>query len=544
MHSVMQHRPHLLVMMAILILLSISPAYAATSIPFTITTSEAVNVTGTPRIALDVGGVTRYATYTSGTGTSSLTFTYTMVAGDVDLDGVTLTSPMQLNSGTIKDLNGNDATLTFIVPNTSNVKVNYPSLGMDFVADADGRYTLNGTVYNDLTSFLGATGGSFARASTATYYDSTGTIQTAASGAPRFDYDPATHDAKGILIEESRTNLLTRSSEFENGVWGPAFITVTPNTTSSPDGASTADKWVEDTSNNIRYTQNSSFSPTGPTAYTVSVYVKSAGRSNFAIELLGFHGSYVGSAGYDLIGNSSTFNPRVVATSNVSRSIQSVGNGWYRCTLTATMDAPAAPSSTPRINFLFSDSSSYTSYFGDGTSGVYVWGAQLEAGSFPTSYIPTTATTVTRQADNLTIPTGGWFDSTKGTGFSEFDNEWNLSSGTTRIALALGVLGRFIYSLAGDATIYAYDGTNGLGYGTMVSGTSINRAASTYSGATLTGSLNGGAVSSALFDGTFGSSPIVVGNSGSGSAFWCGHIRKTKYYPVAVPNTHLQLMTQ
>ncbi len=63
-----------------LFLLSMT-ANAATSIPFTITTSEAVNVTGTPRIAVDVGGVTRYATYTSGTGTSSLTFTYTMVAG-------------------------------------------------------------------------------------------------------------------------------------------------------------------------------------------------------------------------------------------------------------------------------------------------------------------------------------------------------------------------------------------------------------------------------------------------------------------------------
>ncbi len=210
-------------------LVSCPASYAATSIPFTITTSEAVNVTGTPRIQIDVGGVTRYATYTSGTGASSLTFTYTMVAGDVDLDGVTLTSPMQLNGGTIKDLRGNDAALTFVVSNTSNVKVNYPSLGMDFVADADGRYTINGTVYNDLSSFLSAAGGTFARASVGTYYDSTGTLQAAASGAPRFDYDPVTHTAKGILIEEQRTNLFSRSTELDNAAWTKLNITTVAN---------------------------------------------------------------------------------------------------------------------------------------------------------------------------------------------------------------------------------------------------------------------------------------------------------------------------
>lgn len=100
------------------------PAHAATSIPFTINLSENVTVTGTPRIQLDVGGVTRYANYTSGSGTNALVFTYTMVSGDVDNDGVVLSSPIQLNGGTIKDAAGNNATLTFTVPNTSNVRVN------------------------------------------------------------------------------------------------------------------------------------------------------------------------------------------------------------------------------------------------------------------------------------------------------------------------------------------------------------------------------------------------------------------------------------
>lgn len=99
-------------------------AHSSTSIPFTINMDDVVIVTGTPRIQMDVGGMTRYANYTSGSGTNTLIFSYAIVSGDVDADGVVLTSPMQLNGGTIKDNNGNDAVLTFIPPNTSGVILN------------------------------------------------------------------------------------------------------------------------------------------------------------------------------------------------------------------------------------------------------------------------------------------------------------------------------------------------------------------------------------------------------------------------------------
>ncbi len=102
----------------------IGVAQAATGVPFTVNMSEVVVVTGSPRIAVDVGGTTRYAAYTSGTGTSALVFTYQMVSGDVDSDGVTLISPIQLNGGTVKDIDGNNADLSFTVPNTSGIIVN------------------------------------------------------------------------------------------------------------------------------------------------------------------------------------------------------------------------------------------------------------------------------------------------------------------------------------------------------------------------------------------------------------------------------------
>jgi hypothetical protein len=90
---------------------------------FTVVFSEAVAVTGTPRLVLTIGSTTRYATYLSGSGSNMLTFRYTVQVGDLDTDGIAVASPIDLNGGTIKDTNGNDAVLTFTAPNTSGVLV-------------------------------------------------------------------------------------------------------------------------------------------------------------------------------------------------------------------------------------------------------------------------------------------------------------------------------------------------------------------------------------------------------------------------------------
>jgi len=104
-----------------LALFTLLPAFAGAPVPFTVNLSEVVNVTGSPRLQLDVGGVTRYASYASGSGTNALTFNYPVVAPDFDANGITLVSPIDLNGGTIKDLNGNNANLAFAPPNTSGV---------------------------------------------------------------------------------------------------------------------------------------------------------------------------------------------------------------------------------------------------------------------------------------------------------------------------------------------------------------------------------------------------------------------------------------
>jgi hypothetical protein len=96
------------------------------NLDFTVQFSEAVVVNtagGTPRLVLTIGSTTRYATYLSGSGTSTLVFRYTVQSGDLDSDGIAVASPIDLNGGTIKDTNGNDAVLTFTPPDTSGVLV-------------------------------------------------------------------------------------------------------------------------------------------------------------------------------------------------------------------------------------------------------------------------------------------------------------------------------------------------------------------------------------------------------------------------------------
>jgi hypothetical protein len=93
------------------------------NLDFTVVFSEAVAVTGTPRLELTIGSATRYATYVSGSGSANLVFRYTVQAGDLDSDGIAVASPIDLNGGTIKDTNGNNAVLTFTPPNTSGVLV-------------------------------------------------------------------------------------------------------------------------------------------------------------------------------------------------------------------------------------------------------------------------------------------------------------------------------------------------------------------------------------------------------------------------------------
>ena len=93
------------------------------TLTFTVTFSEVVYVTGTPRLVMTVGAATLYANYASGSGTNTLTFSYAVQTADEDLNGIAVASTIDLNSGTIKDATTTNASLSITVPSLTSVLV-------------------------------------------------------------------------------------------------------------------------------------------------------------------------------------------------------------------------------------------------------------------------------------------------------------------------------------------------------------------------------------------------------------------------------------
>jgi hypothetical protein len=271
----------------------------------------------------------------------------------------------------------------------------------------------------------------FTRASTGTYFDAAGVMQTAAINAPRFDHHPATLKRLGLLVEPQRTNLLLRSQEFDNAAWNKSDSTVTANAVVAPDGTISADKLVEAASTAVHYV-NRTGTLTASTTYALSVYAKAAERSR--VQLAGSAGSWSATltATFDLAAGT------VVSSSWVAASIVSVGNGWYRCTVVGTTNA--APASSQHTQIVLIQSGTTQSYLGDGTSGLYVWGAQLEAGAWPSSYIPTTTATVTRSADVCTgTPSDFGVIDAEGTMYAEYSYAGGSSADAPNNRFVLGI---------------------------------------------------------------------------------------------------------
>ena len=241
---------------------------------------------------------------------------------------------------------------------------------------------------------------SFARASTGSYVGSDGLVKTAAANVPRFDHNPTTGESLGLLVEEQRTNLLQWS---ENAIqWlTPSNVTLTVNQATTPGGFSTANQYIETTTNGLHCQDSYPFSFTTGTTYTYSIFAKSIGGRNFEI---GYPSTIFTTrfARFVLSGNGSVQG----VDAGIAAGIQAYANGWYRCWASNTC---AAGASSRLTNFILNDVYS-RSYAGDVTKGLLVWGAQLEAGAFPTSYIPTTTAAVTRAADVAQI-TGTNFSS-------------------------------------------------------------------------------------------------------------------------------------
>lgn len=258
------------------------------------------------------------------------------------------------------------------------------------------------------------------------YIDTTtaAVTQGPVTNLPRLDYFGST--CPQLLMEPTRTNLHTYSQMIDNAAWTKVGTSASGNVVVSPDGYTNADVMVEDTTNAV-HTIRRSISVTSGTVYSFSSFVKQgSGTRRFGIVLptAGFGSAQVVS--FNLINGTFT-----TSSGSITGKIENYGNGWYRCIATSTATATNA---SVTINYALMNSSTYETYIGDGTSSLYVWGAQVEAGAYATSYIPTTAATVTRNNDDCS-KTGisDLIGQTEGTLFYDMDIE--LLSGTTSATL-------------------------------------------------------------------------------------------------------------
>ena len=374
------------------------------------------------------------------------------------------------------------------------------------------------------------------------YIPTTSTINS----APRFDHNPTTGESLGLLVEESRTNLLLRSEEFDNASWVKLLATASANAISAPNGTTTADK-LEETSGTGEHLVYQVRTGSNETV-TLSVFCKQAERTRVRLGFSNFATEGIGAI-YDLISGS------VVSTSasgidytNPSASISAFGNGWFRCVFTVTKGII----NTTNNPFVETVTGTSFSFAGTAGSGIYLWGAMLEAGAFPTSYISTTTATVTRAADVASI-TGSnfssWYNQTEGTVFANATAAVaasilpcyaSIDNGTTSERLQLRRTGSGANPsyrvVAGGQSIDS--ATKTIGSPAGFNSQTLAYASSNYEGA-CNGTLEG--LISIVNRPT--ATQLQIGN-GAGSAAINGHIRRLTYWPVRLANTTLQQITQ
>jgi len=296
---------------------------------------------------------------------------------------------------------------------------------------------------------------SFSRASTATRVNASGLIEAVASNVPRLDYLGSS--CPRLLLEPQRTNLVTYSESFDDSSWTKAGTTITANDSTSPDGYTNADRLVE-TATTATHLVLRSVALTAGT-YTFSCFIKAVSGSTRNVGLL-----------FNLTGKGVIVNPSTGAvvlysgTTAADVKIETYPNGWYRVAVTATA---AAIIESLRI-YLANGTTWVAPYAGDGTSSALIWGAQFEAGSYATSYIPTTSAAVTR-VDDVASKTGisSLIGQTEGIIFAEFQKNvgldaanmiFSLSDGTSSNLIYYNLVGGVVEILAGGVLVASKGG--------------------------------------------------------------------------------------
>lgn len=295
---------------------------------------------------------------------------------------------------------------------------------------------------------------------TATRINSGGLVQLVNADLPRFDFDPITKACKGLLIEESRINIQVQSEDFST-TWVATGITVSTNSTTAPDGNTTADTLTASTSpGNIVHLQ----AVGNGTTYTFSLFVKKLTSDTVQINFSNV------AAGPIFTFSTETFS----TVASWTTSFQKLDNGWYRITATRAS------------NTVFAGMQIRIANSGE---AIYAWGAQMEAGAFATSYIPTTTTSLTRNSDVVQM-TGTNFTSWHNASEGSFVCWFSTVSSTPSILGDQTAASALLYSSGLD--VKTFNGTSSLTATGSFTRNTLAKCAFGYSASGRSISLNGG----------------------------------------------------
>lgn len=400
----------------------------------------------------------------------------------------------------------------------------------------------NGAVVLSFLEGVMPAGIGFSRASNATDYNLAGTLETMAQNAPRFDVFPTTLQPRGLLLEGLRTNLILNSADVTSALPNNTNTTVNANTNTAPDGTTTADQ-VTRAGGIIAYRQVASSGTLGqPEVF--SQFVKQNGSGG--LWGMRIQGSYPDRA--DAVFNLST---GVVAHNsattwlNPAAGIEAIGNGWYRCWVSATSATSAKTTYVCGPTTLANNG-----WEGSGSTacGALVWGSQGEANAaFPSSYIPTTSSAATRAADSALMNdlTALGFNPTEGTMLAEFETRGQQSGGAVytfgtvgnngiELRRGVGIPSELIPLVTVAAVNQA--GLTSTGVNNLV----VYKHALAWKQNDFAAVLNGG---TPMTD-NVGTLPAVTTlRLGGGNSELFGWLRRLVYYPTRLPHAQLQTLT-
>jgi hypothetical protein len=227
------------------------------------------------------------------------------------------------------------------------------------------------------------------RASSGYRYNSSGVLVSETTDVARFDYTPVTLAARGLLVEEARTENYTYNTTLSNAAWVYSGCTPTHNSTAGPDGTVTASLIVE----GVTTTQNlgrAAGTYTAGVTYMHRIYAKANTRNWIALY---WDPNRFGGTGFSYFDVST--GTLGTASVNMSTFIRPVANGFYECVVIGTCTSSGAGNNS----FWMANADGGRTYTGDGVSSLYIWGPSSQVGSTSGQFISTGAATATRATD-------------------------------------------------------------------------------------------------------------------------------------------------